>query len=481
MRDMDIYATAKNKFKVNLRPFQELIISHIISGCGKKGHFDVLAILPTGGGKSLCFMLPAYQIEDITIIIYPIKALMHDQKNRFDSLSIPSLVLEGGMERDAKENLFASLTSGKAKILITNIEMLSLPSVLTRLSLLPISLLVVDEAHTVVSWGETFRPAYLEIGRIRKTLNPKGCIAFTATANPSIIQGLENYLFLGRKPYLIQGGSNRDNIIYHTVFCYSPLLEIKRILQSKGKKPAIIFCQSRKRCVELRGLLSPYFSTRYYHAGLEGKEKLEIENWFYQSRDGILISTCAYGMGVDKKDIRTIIHDSLPLDAASYLQESGRAGRDGKTAEAFALIQSGEKSPLMPIFDMTGCIRSRLLYALRQQCNDACTGCDFCTGRGKNSPIGEREILFFFRFHPFSTMQKAIEEMRTNTLFSRLSQSPLPLFSKTELTLAINSLAKRKKLLLFRKKVLFNYFHILFKEMKAHDKMEKAKEGDICT
>lgn len=440
MDQLLIYKEAEKLGIHSLRPFQELIIYSIMESVEKGSYTPLLATLPTGGGKSLCFTIPSLLIDGITVIVYPIKALMHDQASYFKSKDIPSVCIEGGMSREEKDEAFSRLQNKKAKILITNIEILSSYNFQIRLRQLKVMLFVVDEAHTVITWGESFRPSYLQIGRIAYFLGARCILAFTATTNDYINKKLKEVLFLNNDYHFIQGGSNRSNLIFHVKKTISQRAEIMSILKDKKMLPAIIFVQRRKDAEELYPFFSKHFNAEYYHAGLQSDKKLEIEDWFYKSKDGLLIATCAYGMGVNKKNIRCVIHYTLPQNATDYLQESGRGGRDGKTAHAYALITEKDPSLLKELFLKPKCIRASLIQALGQSYGDSCTGCSFCLNEDIDSYASSKRFIRFIkrRLLPI-TYSNAIT--RSTTLLHPV----LPYYTRLEAKMLLDTLIKEKR------------------------------------
>ncbi|WP_024469147.1 RecQ family ATP-dependent DNA helicase [Treponema pedis] len=365
-----------------------------------------IILLPTGAGKSLCFQVPALLLDGPTVIIYPLLALMSDQFRRMCEGGLEPVLFRGGQNTEERKAQLARMegTDGKppAKLIIANPEVLLSGGLIERIAARKVSHLAIDEAHCVTEWGDSFRPAYLQLTEIIKKLNPPAVTAFTATASPDVLKRISEILFEGRA-HLVRGESDRPNIIYFVKHCRIKMPALLEEVE-KRKKPMVIFCSSRKSTEQTASYLRLYFNDeniRFYHAGLQREEKTEVEQWFHIHNSAILVTTCAWGMGVDKKDVKTVIHKDPPPTAEAYIQEAGRGGRDGSIAEAVLLWSNEDKKriSLMPEkqrlrasvleeFAASGkCRREVLLKALGEERAVAktkddevitCSGCDIC-------------------------------------------------------------------------------------------------------
>ena len=404
-----------------LKPYQELIISHILECDENKRKGKILGCLPTGSGKSLCFMYPIAAIRKRTILIYPLLSLMNDQARRFQDAGIPFVMLQGGLEQEEKQKRLRKLLTDTEAAVVTNVEtLLAMQNNGTiRLFRNKTAMIVIDEAHTAVTWGESFREAYLSLPEIIESINPEIIVAFTATMNKEIEDGIRKYIFGSEIPYTVHESTDRENIYYHSLPSLSKRADIINILSDKAARPAVIFCRSRELTEEAAESLKGRFPIEYYHAGLPKAEKLEKEKWFVDSEDGVLAATSAYGMGVDKKNIRTVIHYSMPSSPSDYLQEAGRGGRDGRRMDSYVLWYPEENTPLSPIFKGTECIRMSLLKAMNENPEyERCLACNHCR-KEETMRAGEKEILRFILFHPGIGIKNAAASITAKHLFFR--------------------------------------------------------------
>ena len=433
--------TAREVFAITyLFPWQRLVIANILDAvaanlasaeltdginrndeaCAKREAGDELhdedgalrgrqiVLLPTGAGKSLCFQIPALLLEKPTLVIFPLLALQGDQRRRLEEGGIEPAFFRGGQSREEREAQFARLegSDGKppAKLIIANPEILvATETVLSRIAARGISHLAIDEAHCVSEWGDSFRPSYLELGNIIERLNPPAVTAFTATASQSVLERVAEVLY-GGEAHLVRGESDRPNIEYSVYRCRAKDAALIRIA-ARNERPMVVFCATRGGTERAARLLREAFNDtdiKFYHAGLQKDEKLAVESWFHGHPRAILCCTCAWGMGVDKRDIRTVIHFQPAPTAESYIQEAGRGGRDGKTAKAILLWspedrkrllrQASDKtraSVLVRFAESGQCRREVLLEALGDPNAGpdapngeriACSGCDVCDG-----------------------------------------------------------------------------------------------------
>lgn len=377
-----------------------------------------IVILPTGAGKSLCFQLPALLLQRPTLVIFPILSLQADQNRRLSERGWDPLLLRGGQTGEEREKIWNRLDRGDGKFIIANPEVLLTESMIRRLGDLKIAHVVVDEAHCVSEWGESFRPAYLRLGEIIEASQAPLVTAFTATASNEVLEKIRSYIFGPPGAHTIIGNPDRPNIDYTALGTLLPDLTVRDLLRDHPK-PAIVFCGSRSRTVQLARYLRvelPGTECKFYHAGLERNEKKAVEAWFFQSSDGVLVATCAYGLGVDKPNIRTVIHRDCPPSVEAYLQESGRAGRDGEAAEAILLwgpedrralerlTSEAERSRLGALLsygrDVSQCRRHQLLELLGVEdgyCPPGPVACDVCRGKARAEEREVPSILRFFR------------------------------------------------------------------------------------
>ena len=313
------------------RPGQEDIVDAVLAGR------NVLAIMPTGGGKSLCFQLPALCRSGVTVVISPLIALMRDQVRALRATGVNAGALTSGNTDAETEEVFAALDAGEMKLLYMAPERLASPATVPMLRRIGVSLIAVDEAHCVSQWGHDFRPDYLRIGALRAALEVP-LAAFTATADEETRGEIVTRLFGGQAPETFLRGFDRPNI--HLAFAVKdhPRDQILTFAAARRSQSGIVYCGTRAKTEVLaQALREARHSACHYHGGMDPEERRRVEIRFQQEDGLIVVATIAFGMGIDKPDIRWVAHADLPKSIEGYYQEIGRAGRDSAPAETLTL------------------------------------------------------------------------------------------------------------------------------------------------
>jgi ATP-dependent DNA helicase RecQ len=321
------------------RPLQEDIIQSILQ---KK---DTLALLPTGGGKSICFQVPAMAMDGLCIVVSPLIALIKDQVENLQKKEIPALMLYSGMPFKQVDNVLKNAINGKYKFLYVSPERLETKLFLEYLPAMELCLIAVDESHCISQWGYDFRPPYLRIAALREQLPNVPILALTASATKIVQQDIgEKLLF--KQPNIFQKSFKRPNLSYSIFKVDSKINKTVEILNAV-QGTAIVYCKSRRRTKEISDLLRYYnINAAYYNAGLTNDERSDKQQKWINNEIRIMVCTNAFGMGIDKPDVRVVIHYDVPDCVENYYQEAGRAGRDEKKAYAVLLYQDKDLEQL---------------------------------------------------------------------------------------------------------------------------------------
>lgn len=343
----------------DFRPLQKEIIDQILE---KK---DTLVVLPTGGGKSLCFQLPAVVFDGLTIVVSPLISLMKDQVDQLKEMGIPAVCLNSSLSVDQYRNHVSLIQKAQVKLLYIAPESLLRPRILEMLQTVAVDFLAIDEAHCISAWGHDFRPEYRQLSQVRQRFPGSVCAAFTATATPAVQKDIQTGLgFLKEKGFRTFIGSfDRENLLIRVMFKQDPLTQTLDFLSFHKQDSGIIYCLSRKQVESLSGQLSSRgFSVRPYHAGLEDADRQQFQTEFIRDDVRIIVATIAFGMGIDKPNVRFVLHYDLPKSVENYYQEIGRAGRDGLEAECLLLFSHADIPKLKSLIQTRDEQRSRAAW-----------------------------------------------------------------------------------------------------------------------
>jgi ATP-dependent DNA helicase RecQ len=399
----DKFTILKTRFGyTGFRPGQEEVIDALLAGR------DVLAVMPTGAGKSLCYQIPALLMDGLTVIISPLISLMKDQVSALHDAGVPAAFLNSSLSSAEYAETVSRAVREEYKILYIAPERLQrgLPSALTESR--RIAMVVIDEAHCVSHWGHDFRPSYLQITEfIRRLASRPAAAAFTATATGKVREDIIRMLNL-LEPFTLTTGFNRENLYFEVQKPRDKVAALMGCLRDRRDKSGIIYCSTRKTVEEIcRTLVSGGFAATRYHAGLDDEERRRNQDDFIYDRKPVMVATNAFGMGIDKSNVAFVIHYNMPKNIESYYQEAGRAGRDGSSADCILLYspqdvrintflitggqeEEGERNEALIAHNLEllkamtfyattpDCLRSRLLGYFGEAAPNYCGHCSNC-------------------------------------------------------------------------------------------------------
>lgn len=415
----------------SFRPPQEDIVNDIVAGQ------DVLVLMPTGGGKSLCYQIPSLLRSGVGIVVSPLIALMEDQVTALTLLGIRAAYYNSSLNSNESRAVLAKLHNNELDLLYIAPERLVSQSFLERLEDCSIALFAIDEAHCISQWGHDFRPEYASLGLLKTHFPHIPIIALTATADMQTQRDIIHRLNYQPKQYV--ASFNRPNIHYHVVPKKNPVNQIDLFLQSQAQQSGIIYCGTRTAVETLATKLQALnYRARAYHAGLSHKERREVQSLFRYDQIDIVVATIAFGMGIDKPNVRFVVHHDLPKNIESYYQETGRAGRDGLPAKALLLYNPADSARLRSWIDdvpqeaqqriehhklnhmlafaeATHCRRQVLLLYFNETYDTSCGYCDICDSPPKteDATVDAQKLLScIYRLKQNYGMNYVIEILR---------------------------------------------------------------------
>ena len=393
--DADPRSALKHHFGFDeFRPHQERIVADVLAGR------DVFALLPTGGGKSLCFQLPAIMSGGLTVVISPLIALMKDQVDALTASGIPATFLNSSLGSDEARERLRGLHAGRYRLLYVAPERVALGSTLADLAAWNVTRFAIDEAHCISEWGHDFRPEYRRLRELRTAFPDVPMLALTATATERVRRDIVASLAL-RDPSVYVASFDRPNLRYRVVARNGGTKQLVKYVRERGKESGIVYVSSRKSAERLAETLrASGVAALPYHAGLESSERAYNQERFVRDDAKVICATVAFGMGIDKSNVRYVVHYDLPKSVEGYYQETGRAGRDGLEADCTLFYSPGDVTKIASLLedkepderasamaalykmrdfaDGPDCRRAALLAHFGETLEGPCSGCDNC-------------------------------------------------------------------------------------------------------
>lgn len=320
----------------SFRPMQEDIVDSVIAG------HDTLALLPTGGGKSVCFQVPAMAMDGVCIVVTPLISLMKDQVQHLKKINIPAAAIYSGLHPSEVELAYNKAVFGNLKFLYVSPERLMTNAFIEAIKKMNVCLLAIDESHCISQWGYDFRPPYLKIAEVRPYIPNTPVLALTATATPRVVEDIQFRLGF-KEQNVFQTSYERKNVTYNVIKIADKYGLMYRLFMRMQSGSGIVYVRSRKRTKVIADWLqSVGISATFYHAGIDAKTRDERQKLWMDGKIKVIVATNAFGMGIDKPDVRVVVHMDLPDSLEAYFQEAGRAGRDLKPSEAFLLVADSD-------------------------------------------------------------------------------------------------------------------------------------------